>query len=222
MSGKTLFVAFLLSFASISYCQDGIANNRFFLLKINPLGVIGGDYITTSYSVSLGTEFKLNNRLTLNQSLSYILPAKGGSYLQIYAEKINGIRYDGGVKSYLQAGTDCRGYYWSSDIIYQYTDALLFAAGNERVFRNLFAMHEKFGWQSVSKKAFVFDFALGIGVRYASSKANYTDYSPSLYKEEAFYFVYPYKKPYEYGSKWFFSFNGTFSLGWRINYKKTQ
>jgi len=206
-------------FISFLYGQDTlIKQKKGILIKFSPY-LLFGDYITSSAGIPLGVEFRINKKLSFDQNFSYIMPAGNGGLLITDVDKIRGIRTDSELKRYLNKRYNLTGFYLATNILYQYTDAITADYdGGLNVRRNLFALHEKIGWQSVSKKGFVFDVAFGFGARYVTSKSSY-DAGGHGYSYEANP-LYWYNKSYENGSKWFFSVNGSFKLGWKINFNK--
>jgi len=189
------------------------------LVKTSPILLFGGDFITSSFSVPLGVEFHINKKLSFEQNFSYIFPVNNSGLLAIDVDKIKGIRTDSEIKRYLNSRNNFTGFYFSSHFLYQYTDAILkYYEHPPEVYRNLFALHQKIGWQCISKRGFVFNVAIGIGTRYSISKTS------KAYEQDGgdqeFSPFYWYDKPYEYGHKWFFSVNGTFALGWQIDFSK--
>ena len=203
-------------FISFLYGQDTlIKQKKGIIIKFSPF-LLFGDYITSSAGIPLGVEFRINKKLSFDQNFSYILPVNNGF---INVDKIKGIRLDSELKRYLNERNNFTGFYLTTHLLYQYTDAIMAGYyGGLNVRRNLFALHEKIGWQSVSKKGFVFDVAFGFGARYVTSKSSY-DAGGHGYSYEANP-LYWYNKSYENGSKWFFSVNGSFKLGWKINFNK--
>ena len=158
-------------FISFLYGQDTlIKQKKGIIIKFSPY-LLFGDYITSSIGIPLGIEFKINKKLSFDQNFSYIMPAGNGGLLITDVDKIRGIRTDSELKRYLNKRYNLTGFYLTTHLLYQYTDAIMAGYyGGLNVRRNLFALHEKVGWQSVSKKGFVFDVAFGFGARYVTSK----------------------------------------------------
>jgi len=225
-------------FISFSYGQDTLVNKeKNLIIKFSPILFVGGDFITISIGLPLGFEYKINKNFSFDQNFSYIIRGIDiqtsptiHTHTKHDVEKIKGIRTDSELKHYLNKKNNSTGFYLATHLMYQYTDAIVeyqYFDGNQfpivlknyyaSVYRNLFALHEKTGWQFVSKKGFVFDIAIGFGVRYVYSKASNTKDS-GLFNEYTLYYLY--QKPYGYGSKWFFSVNGSFKIGWMINFNK--
>jgi len=72
---KIYFIIVIVSLLSItvSYGQDTLLNKKKTLLvKFNPY-LLFGDYITTSMSIPLGIEVRINNKLSYDQNFSYTL-----------------------------------------------------------------------------------------------------------------------------------------------------
>jgi hypothetical protein len=78
------------------------------------------------------------------------------------------------------------------------------------IFRNEFAIHLKYGYQNISVAGFVSDFSIGIGWRYITSRTNNT-YPISFIEYE-----FPYSKPFNHGSRSFFSATGAIRIGFLI------
>ena len=209
---KLIFLFLTLLFSNQCFGQDTLKNQkRNFIIKFSP-GLLLGDYITTSIGIPLGIEMKINKNLSFDQNFSYITSTgnTGGLFI-IDVNKIKGIRSDSELKCYLNKRDDLTGYYFATHFLYQYTDATeADYANNLKVFRNLIAIHEKFGWQSISKKGFVFDVAIGLGTRYTYSKSN----NSAAVQSNEFIPFYWYRKTYEFGDKWFFSINYSFKVGY--------
>lgn len=205
------------------YGQDSLRNKeKMLLVKTSPFLLIGGDFITNSMSIPLGMELEFHKNFSFNQSFSYIfLSGDNGGYLMLKVKRIKGIRTDSEIKRYLNKRNNFTGSYVATHFLYQYTESIGYyptGNGNGIVYRNLVALHEKIGWQSISKKGFVFDIAVGFGLRYTNSESSDNSYYPGAELTP----LYWYKKDYDNGSKLFFSVNGTFTVGWRINFSKTN
>ena len=213
----------ILLVGNYSYGQDTLkSNGTVVLVKTSPFLIMLGDYITASIGIPIDIEIKIKNNLSFDQKFTYIVKAGDNmpnspnmASLTHNIENINGIRTDSEIKRYLNERNNFTGFYLSTHLLYQYTDSKIMMGGFQKTYRNLIALHEKIGWQSISKNGFVFDVAIGIGTRYIYSKSNCTN---QLY----IFNEYPYNKPYQYGSKWFFSFNGSFKIGWLINFYKNK
>lgn len=205
-------LAFLIS-NNNSFCQDSLKiKQRNFLIKIPPFLLIG-DFITNSMGIPINIEIKLKRNLSFSQTFSYIIPNRyNGDFLTVDVDNIRGIRTDSEIKRFLNNRNNLTGFYLGTHILYQYTDAFT-TLNNIRVFRNLFALHEKIGWQYIGKKGFIFDSAIGIGARYISSHTNCNCNIYGIEYESGLIFS-PYNKPYAYGSKWFFSLNTTLAIGY--------
>jgi len=220
MKNKIIFlIAIFISVNSYSFCQDTINNKKNFIIKFSPFLLLG-DYITASIGIPIGIEFKINKKLSFDQNFSYIFGSKDHNTVFIPIENMKGIRSDSEFKRYLNNRNNFTGFYLASHILYQYTNVTTADwVGHLKVYRNLFAIHEKVGWQYISKKGFVFDVAIGFGPRYITSKSS-DDASINFLESGPFPWSWHEKKPYEYGSKWYFGINGSFKLGWAINLNK--
>ena len=218
MKNKIIFsVIFVFVFTTnFAFGQDTLkSKERNLIIKFSPFLFVGGDFITNSIGLPIGIEFKINKKLSFDQNFSYIMPCgDNGGYLMLTVDKIKGLRSDSEIKQYLNNRNNSTGFYLATHLLYQYTKATtnFHADNDEKVYRNLIALHEKIGWQSISKKGFVVDVAIGLGIRYAYSKSNYTKNYSDIFNE--FTPTYWYHKPYEYGNKLFFSFNSSFKIGW--------
>ncbi|MCF6185211.1 MAG: hypothetical protein L3J56_11455 [Bacteroidales bacterium] len=221
MSLKKLIYLLLLLSVNFSFGQDTLRiKEKKVLVKTSPFLLLGGDYITYSVGIPLGIEIKINKKLNFYQGFTYIMPAIKDNvnsiiYFRKREDKINGIRTDSELKRYFKSNT-YKGFYLSTHFLYQYTDVSTVTGGYQRTYRNLFALHEKIGWQTIIKNGFffnngfVFDVAIGFGVRYDYSQTNYSN-QLSTFNERSL--LYPYNKIYQYGSKWFPSVNGSFKIG---------
>ncbi len=206
-----LFFVLFLFMGNIFYGQDSLKTQKGTFLIKSTISLVPGDYITTSVGVPIGFEIKINKKLSFDLDVSYLFNG-GHYYLRHMTKKLRGIRTDCEIKWYLKNKVDLTGFYLSTHLLYQYTDANFAIGGEQTTYRNLFATHEKIGWQTISKDRVVFDVAVGVGTRYEYSKTFYTN---QLYVfKEASIILYPYDKIYQYGSKWFFSVTGSIKIGW--------
>lgn len=143
---KIYFIIVIVSLLSItvSYGQDTLLNKKKTLLvKFNPY-LLFGDYITTSMSIPLGIEVRINNKLSYDQYFSYIFnPGGRGGLLIIHTKETKGIRTDSEIKRYLNKRNNFTGFYLATHLLYQYTEAITSDYdGGLNVLRNLFALHE--------------------------------------------------------------------------------
>jgi len=55
------------------YGQGSLRNKeKMLLVKTSPFLLIGGDFITSSFSIPFGVEFKINKKLSFEQDISYL------------------------------------------------------------------------------------------------------------------------------------------------------
>ncbi len=183
------------------------------LLKYSPFSLCG-DYVTTSSGVQLGVETNLSKQFSFQQDIQYIFVNRSDDgILSIDVKDIKGIRTDTEIKYYFKKHS-LNGNYFAPHLLYQFTRAIKedYYDNDYYIDRNMIGLHGKIGWQSISKKGFVFDVAFGIGARYISSKSNknITIYSDS-YEWWPLFFS---NKLYRNGSKLCFSVSGSFKFGW--------
>jgi hypothetical protein len=221
---KSLNFFMLMLFAIYTYGQDTLKNNkREFIISTNIPQIFCGDYVTSSISIPLGIEFKINDKFGFHQDIAYIIqerPDNSGLVPSPHASNnLKGFRLDSELKKYLNNKKNFSGFYLSTAFFYQYTKDL-HAYASETTYRNVLALHEKFGWEIVGPYGDFFDVALGIGIRYETSKT-IAQGNLSVFNQYVTFF-YMYSKPYQYGNKLFFSVNGTLRLGRIIRMKNKK
>ena len=206
--------------------QDTLKNNKKeFVISTNPIQLLYGDFVNYSIGIPLGFELKINDKGYFHQDISYITKAHtellhagtlSENSLHI-SDKLNGIRLESELKRFLTNKKNFTGFYFSTTFFYQFTNSK-HNSYLQTTNRNVLALHEKIGWEVVGPFGDFFDFALGIGIRYEFSNTN--TQNKLLEFNQYVDYLYMYNKPYQYGSKLFFSINGTLRYGRIIHLKK--
>ena len=205
------------SFLSQAQTSDGL-NRKGIIMKYDLISLLG-DQVTNSMGVQLGVEFSAGKNKSLEVDLMYIFPCASCSrpYTSIHTEKVNGIQLSGEYRFYLFSGEKpFSGFHLGPQVLWQHTLAGMHETYNNgvnndyEVFRDLFTTHAMAGYQFRIVGPLHFDPALGLGLRYISSRNEGKKGEGSGQHE------FPYDKDYESGAKWFPSITINLKIGLKL------
>lgn len=151
------------------YKRDG----NFFLIKISPLQIMGGDFITNSYSVGFSVENAIKKPYSFHFGARYIFTDKNDflekRMIVVYVEQVNGFGIDAEFRRYSTKKPEMAGYYLSLNLKTVYTKAIY---SGFIVKRSSFSTYVNIGWQKLYRSGFVFDIAVGVGLRFVTSNSD--------------------------------------------------
>ena len=213
----------LLISGNILYSQQNDFSHDY-ILKFSALDLWTGLFYQSS-TIQLGLEKGISQNLSINSELGYSLHInRKADILSINLDNLSGFAFETEVRKYIdKEKPNYVGQYFSIDFLYRYLDAknhhwaylgeeenFNSFIENYSIYRNECAIHLKYGYQNITIKGFVSDFSIGVGWRYITSRSNNT-YPLSLIENE-----FPYSKPFNSGSRSFFSVTAAIRIGWSL------
>lgn len=189
-----------------------------YLIKYDLISLLG-DQVTTSMGIQLGTEVIYKKNQTFNIDAMFIFPCQtcDFSYNTIPTESTYGWMISSAYRFYLsKAGLAPKGFHLGPQVFYQHTKSEMRETynsgieGHYQVYRDLLAAHAMAGYQLQIVGSFYFDPAVGLGIRFISSRNKNKTGTDSGQHE------FPYDKDFESGSQWFPSFNINIKLALKL------
>ena len=217
------FLLILFVFGNILYSQQGEISHDY-ILKFSILDLLTGIRYESS-TLQFGLEKGLAEDLSINSELGYSLHInREPGIFSIDLDNSSGFAFETEIRKYMgREKTSYIGSYLSIDFLYRYLDAKNHHSGflvtgeefysfieNYSIYRNECAIHLKYGYQNISTAGFVSDFSIGIGWRYITSR------TISSYPVSFIQYEFPYNKPFNEGSRSFFSVTAAIRIGWSL------
>ncbi|MCK9451811.1 MAG: hypothetical protein M0Q90_08985 [Bacteroidales bacterium] len=167
---QTIILTILLLVASFVRGQ----NTDRFIIKTSVVELLGGDFVTRSWSPNLIIEKPLSNNYSFQQGIGLILPDNNldKEMVFIFVDRVFGITIRPELKKYISKNKDVlNGFYLSIDAKGVYTEATL-TVRKTIVNRFDVATHLNFGYQVLSKSNFLIELSAGIGPGYIYSTSS--------------------------------------------------
>lgn len=209
----------LLALLSINMIQVNAQSNKMDLFLKYDLVSLLGDQVTNSMGVQLGMEIFHKESRSIAVDAMFIFPCRScqNPYTRISTESTFGFMISGEYRYYLLNGNHSPGgFHLGPQILYQHTKSEMretYEGGIEnqyQVYRDLMAAHVMAGYQLRITGPLYFNPAVGIGIRFVSSRNQNKKGSDSGQHE------YPYDKDFESGSKLFPGININIKLGLKL------
>ncbi len=185
------------------------------IIKYDLISLLG-DQVSNSMGVRLGLEYTPLNNQSFETDIMYIFPCSscGQSYTTIKTEKTSGFLISAEYRFYLVPGKQSlSGFHLGPQFAYQFTRSEMnetYDSGilnTYQVYRNLVTTHALAGYQLRITGPLYFNPAVGIGLRYISSRnENKKGSDPGQHE-------FPYNKDFESGAKWFPSVTINIKIG---------
>ncbi len=198
--------------------QEENNTRKGFMIKYDLISLLG-DQVSNSMGVRLGFEGMTVKDQSMGADLMYIFPCKncGEAYTKIETEKTVGFLISACYSFYLfNQEVPFRGFHIGPQLAYQYTRSEMFETYDQgvpntyEVYRNMFTAHAMAGYQIRIVGSLYFDPALGLGLRYISSRnENKKGSDPGQHE-------FPYDKDYESGAGWFPSIDISIKIGLKL------
>ena len=190
-------------------------NYNSIILKISPLQILGGDFITNSLSVGLSMEKTIKRPYSVYVGVRYVFTDKRDvidkRWIVINVKQVNGFNVDAELRRYFSKdNSEMSGAYLSANLKSIYTQAKY---QGYIVNRFSSSSYINIGWQEIFDSGFVFDIAVGIGFKYVISNSN------TNLNDHTYHIMDGGKKPYHTGSAFFPFINLNINLGYNFNNK---
>ncbi len=218
---KRTFIIFCSVFymaSMLATAQNDHKSNKYCIIKYDLISLLG-DQVTNSMGVKLGFELALQDDRSLGADLMYIFPCSscGQSYTTVKTEKTTGFMLSAEYRFYLFRGKHpLSGFHLGPQLEYQFTRSEMNETYDNgilntyQVYRNLVATHAMAGYQFRVTGPLYFNPALGVGLRYISSRnENKKGDDPGQHE-------FPYNKDFETGAKWFPSITINIKIGLKL------
>ncbi|MFH1196334.1 MAG: hypothetical protein V1720_11535 [bacterium] len=225
MIKKTLLIFFYCFSVLFSQLEDTANDN---IIKFSALDLLTGYYYSSS-TIQFGFEKGVSNDISINTEIGFSFHVnRKPEFFMINLKSSSGFAFESEIRKYIDVSTfNYTGQYFSVDFLYRYLDAkkehsvesIIKDTQPElsnniieeySIFRNEFAIHVKYGYQSISVAGFTADFSAGVGLRYISSRT--VSANPIAVTEYEF----SYHKPFGEGSQYFFSGTVAIKIGWSL------
>ena len=192
--------------------------NMGYIIKYDLISLLG-DQVTNSSGIKLGVEMVYNQSRSIAIDAMYIFPCASctRAYTTITSASTYGWLLAAEYRYYLVYGKrPLSELHLGPQIFYQHTKSEMretYDGGLEnqyQVYRDLVAAHAMVGYQLRIAGPVYFDPAIGLGLRFISSRNENKKGADSGQHE------YPYDKNFESGSEWFSSFNFNIKIGLKL------
>ncbi len=183
-----------------------------FILKISPVHILAGDFITNSFSAGLSFERPIKKAYSMQVGARYIFTDKrdffNKKWVMINVAQVNGFALDAELRKYMSKGkAEMSGGYLSTLVKSKYTQATYQEALVNRFSVGAFI---NIGWQEIFDSGIVFDISIGAGVKYVTANTSESNSHFHL----SYHIMDGSKKPYHTDSALFPFINLGLNLGY--------